>query len=445
MKMCSVEKRIVDHHECGSTIQSGSCASSPSTGFGAKKVYITNVGCVENALAAASLTALFERNQWRPVKHAQDADLVLVNTCGMSDARELDSVKCINKLCGAIDDPTRVIVTGCLAEINPDAIFNQCRGTQVVSPKDQKSLEKIIDGFEVDGDVTADTLPAHFMRRRLRNLNMVGSCLDLCDRMRLPYPPYWKRIFNAFEKAEWHYVHISTGCIYRCSYCAIRFAKGRIRSRSPEQIVDQVRKGVLQGNRRIVLVGDDTGSYGQDLGSSLGELLCRLVDLPGDFGIHVRNLHPMGLLRQMEPIKRAVATGKIQALTVPIQTASDRLLRIMRRHHTVAGLMKALETLSGINPSLLLLTHILVGFPGESHSEFKSTLQLIKDFPFDGVAPDCFSPRKGTEAYAMPDQIPACVRSRRYHHSIASIIFHIYLNSLRWKRATAAETRVHLA
>jgi tRNA A37 methylthiotransferase MiaB len=117
----------------------------------------------------------------------------------------------------------------------------------------------------------------------------------------------------------------------------------------------------------------------------------------------------------------------------------------MRRHHTVASLMKALETLSEINPSLLLLTHILVGFPGESHSEFKSTLQLIRDFPFDGVAPDCFSPRKGTEAYDMPDQISASVRNRRYLRSISSIIFRIYLNSLRWKRATAAKTRVHLA
>lgn len=406
------------------------------------KVYVANIGCVENALEASKLQAFFQKNAWRLASTPRDADLVVVNTCGMSDAREQDSLALIHKMCREVGDSNKVVVTGCLAAINPQAIADGCSGTTMVSPKEPARLEQLIQAEVKKEQVAADRVSSRFLRPRLRNLNRVSESLTLLERLRLPYPAYLRRVLRAFEQPEWHYVHISTGCIYRCSYCAIRLAKGRVKSRPKEQVINQVLEGVRAGHRRVVLVGDDTSSYGLDMGSSLGELLCELVKLPGDFLLYVRNIHPAGLLRQMEHLEKAVASGKIGALTVPVQSGSDRLLQRMRRRHNLPDLLNALRRLSALSPSTLLLTHTLVGFPGETRADFHQTMRLIREFPFDGVAPDCYSARVGTEAAGLEGQISTYQKNLRYWRSIAAIIFQVYCNSLRWKRPAAHEAHV---
>ena len=406
------------------------------------KVYVANIGCVENALEASRLQAFFRENHWRMASGPKEADLVVVNTCGMSDAREQDSLHLIHRMCREAGDSAKVVVTGCLAAINPQSIADHCAGATMVSPREPVGLEHLIRAEVPKDQVAADRVSSRFLRPRLRNLNRVSAGMALLDRWRLPYPAYLRRVLCAFEQPDWHYVHISTGCIYRCAYCAIRLAKGRVSSRPKEQVIDQVRQGVQAGHRRVVLVGDDTSSYGLDTGSSLGELLCELVELPGDFTLYVRNIHPAGLLRQMDHLERAVASGKIGALTVPIQSGSDSLLRDMRRLHNLGDLLAALRKLSVLNPETLLLTHVLVGFPGETREDLRKTLRLIREFPFDGVAPDCYSARVGTEAASLPGQIGSSRKTLRYWRANASIIYRVYLNSLRWRRPAAHEARV---
>ena len=414
--------------------------NASNTAIRKKRVYTTTVGCIENALIASRLDALFRQNDWELVDNARDADLILVNTCGMSEAQQANSLKLINKMRHQTQGLKKVVVTGCLSEINPTSIMENCKGVQIVSPKDYRPLERLIESNVHVDDLAVSDIPTKYMRQRLRNLTLVGHCIGLLKRFNIPHPPYWDRVFNAFEQSSWYYVHISTGCIYRCSYCAIRLAKGPIKSQPMERVIEQVRRGIAKGQKRIVLVGEDTSSYGLDIGTSLGELLCQLTALPGDFNIYVRSVHPAGLLKQLDRIKTAVSTGKIKALTVPIQSADNDLLRKMRRNYNVDELIGALKALSAANPSLLLLTHVLAGFPGETHAQFKKTLKMIKDLPFDGIAPDCFSAREGTEAFQMSGQLGKRLKRRRYYQLYLSIIYRVYLNSLRWNRRTLADT-----
>jgi tRNA A37 methylthiotransferase MiaB len=222
---------------------------------------------------------------------------------------------------------------------------------------------------------------------------------------------------------------VATGCRNACTYCAIRFAKGAVVSEPREQVLEDVRRGIAAGNQRIVLVGDDTGSYGLDRGTDLGELLGDLTALPGEFGLHVRNLEPMGLLRVFDRLKAAVASGRIRAITVPIQSGSDRILGAMGRKYRREPIMEALAELRRLNPELLILTHVLVGFPGETREDFRDTLRMVGSFDFDGVAPDCYSPRKGTVAAALEGQLPLVVRKWRYLRAIWFIVWRVYVRA----------------
>ncbi len=151
-----------------------------------------------------------------------------------------------------------------------------------------------------------------------------------------------------------------------------------------------------------------------------------MVAIPGDFALHVRNLEPMGLLRVFDRFRGLVASGKIRAITLPIQSGSDRILEAMGRRYRVGPVMDAVRELSALDPRLLILTHVLVGFPGETREDFRSTLRLIRSFPFDGVAPDCFSPRVGTLAARMANQVPPAVRRARYLWTVAYILWRVY-------------------
>jgi tRNA A37 methylthiotransferase MiaB len=144
------------------------------------------------------------------------------------------------------------------------------------------------------------------------------------------------------------------------------------------------------------------------------------------------------MLRAFDRIKQAVATGKVRAITVPLQSGSDTILEAMGREYTLEAAMGALEELRRLAPEMLILTHVLTGFPGETERDFLATLRLLRRFEFDGVAPDCFSPRPNTPALRLPRQVPWLRRKLRYFATIGFIVWRVYLRaglSLRWRRA----------
>jgi threonylcarbamoyladenosine tRNA methylthiotransferase CDKAL1 len=404
-----------------------------------KAVKIVSLGCVENALTSARYQKLLALEEWRQVEAAEEADLVLVNTCGVSQERAQDSLHAIESLRRTLRKDARLVVTGCLVNIDPATLEGTVlAGAELASPRDPSQLEALVGATHRLEDVRATEVPTHFLRPRLRALNWVSRVVSALDRAGLPHPARVPRVLSAFEQPGWHFVQVSKGCVHACSYCAIRFAKGWIKSEDRRTIVDEVARGVAAGHRYVVLVADDTGSYGLDKDTDIGELLEELVALPGEFGIHVRNLEPMGMLRAIEGLKRAVASGKIRAITVPMQSGSDRVLEDMGRGYTREAVMEALGELRRLAPEMLIVTHVLVGFPGETHRDFKATLGMIRAFEFDGVAPDCFSTRRNTRAVHLSAHVPWMIRRLRYFAAIGYIVWRVYLRaglSLRWRPA----------
>jgi MiaB/RimO family radical SAM methylthiotransferase len=435
--------RVLQGSEPAAAPTSGSTGQLPggltvADGAG-KRVKIVSLGCVENALTSARYQKLLALEDWRLVEAAGEADLVLVNTCGVSQERALDSLRTIEGLKRSLRSDAKLVITGCLVNIDPGTLDGG--GAEVVSPRDPSKLEAIVGATHKLEDVQANEVPTHFLRPRLRALNFVGQVVDALSRAGLPHPARVPRVLSAFEQPGWHYVQVSKGCVHACSYCAIRFAKGWIKSEARSTVVEQVARGIAAGHEYVVLVADDTGSYGLDKDTDIGELLLDLVALPGPFGIHVRNLEPMGMLRAFDRVKRAVATGKIRAITVPMQSGSDRVLDAMGREYTYESVMAALRELQRLAPEMLILTHVLVGFPGETQGDFAATLRMIRDFEFDGVAPDCFSPRRNTLALHLSGHVPWPLRRLRYFVMVGYIIWRVYLRaglSLRWRPSLAS-------
>jgi tRNA A37 methylthiotransferase MiaB len=193
-------------------------------------------------------------------------------------------------------------------------------------------------------------------------------------------------------------------------------------------IIGEFEAGVSAGHKRIVLAADDSGAYGQDIGTNLIELLERLVRIPGDFLIYIRNLEPTWLLKFFDRFIEIVKSKKIRAITVPIQTGNDKVLLAMKRGHRIQPLIEKLQQLNRETPYLLILTHFMVGLPGEDKKAFKDTLKLLKEVRFEGVAPDRFYPHPATLAAKMDGRISELTKTWRNTILIADIIWTVYLN-----------------
>jgi tRNA A37 methylthiotransferase MiaB len=235
-------------------------------------------------------------------------------------------------------------------------------------------------------------------------------------------------VIDAYEDPRWYYVSIGHGCLHQCAFCAIKLAKGNIKSRSLDIILREVQAGLKASHRKIVLSGDDIGAWGQDINSDFIQLLKGISSLEGDFQVYIRNLEPFWLLRYFESFVEVVKMGKIRAITVPIQSGNDEVLRAMKRGHKIAPLVEIFKRLTEEIPYLLVLTHFMVGLPGEDAKAFRDTLKVIKLVRFEGIAPDRFYAHPNTPAYTMDEQVPYLVKWWRYIVLFLDIIWSIYFN-----------------
>jgi tRNA-2-methylthio-N6-dimethylallyladenosine synthase len=200
------------------------------------------------------------------------------------------------------------------------------------------------------------------------------------------------------------WLSIMYGCNNFCSYCVVPYVRGRERSRRPEDIVSEARQLVAAGYRDITLLGQNVNSYGKDLGSGVdfSDLIRMINDIPGDFLIRFMTSHPKDATEKL--FKTMAECEKCaHHIHLPVQSGSDRVLKIMNRNYDSAKYLAQTELARRYMPDLVLTTDIIVGFPGETDEEFEQTIALVEKVRFDAMFTFIFSPRVGTPAYSMPD------------------------------------------
>ena len=200
------------------------------------------------------------------------------------------------------------------------------------------------------------------------------------------------------------WLSIMYGCNNFCSYCIVPYVRGRERSRLPEDIVREARELVEQGYKDITLLGQNVNSYGKDLGCGVdfSDLIRRINDIPGDFLIRFMTSHPKDATEKL--FKTMAECEKCaHHIHLPVQSGSDRILKVMNRNYDSAKYIRQAELARSYMPDLVITTDIIVGFPGETEEDFEDTIKLCEKVRFDAMFTFIYSKRVGTPAAAMPD------------------------------------------
>jgi tRNA-2-methylthio-N6-dimethylallyladenosine synthase len=325
-----------------------------------------------------------------------DADVIVFNTCTVREkpdqrfAAHLAQAAALKRA-----DPEKVIaVGGCYAEAQRDRIFELYPFVDVAFGPG--SIPHLADWLGAGGY----GVPAgRFAEWR----HFAG---DL--------PAHRERRFQAW-------VQVSMGCNSKCSYCIVPAVRGREQSRRPGEIVAEVAALAADGVREVTLLGQNVNSWGRDLlpdiRTEFGELLRAVDAVDGIERIRFTSPHPKDF---REPVIAAMAecAAVCEHTHLPLQSGSTRVLKRMRRTYSRERFVALAERLRAAIPDLALTTDLIVGFPGETEEDFAATLQAVEEVGFDGAFTFVFSPRQGTEAAAMPDQVPEEVKRERIERLI---------------------------
>ena len=342
-------------------------------------VAFETLGCKLNQYDTTEVQALLEAEGFRTVPFEGPAQVYVINTCTVTARADHSDRQAIRRAV-ARNPGAVVVVTGCYAQTNPDAVAG-------------------IPGVDIVlGTRERPTLPALLAEARKRARPLVRVS-DVFAPGPLPVIPL-RRFAPGYTRA---FVKVQDGCQHRCSFCIVPFARGDSRSQPVDVIVDQVERLVGAGYAEVVLTGVDLGHYGRDLAprTTLAALARRLLDVRGLARLRLSSVLPAYFTEEL--IELVVGERRIcRHLHVPLQSGADRVLRAMRRPYTV-GMYRALaERLAGAIPDLGFGADVITGFPGETDADFEATEAVIEALPFTYLHVFSYSDRRGTEAARRP-------------------------------------------
>jgi len=350
-----------------------------------RRYHVTTFGCQMNAHDSERIKGLLEELGLGEAPTPDEADVVVFNTCTI---RERPDTKLAAHLGEALarkrERPDRVIaVGGCYAEAQRERIFELYPGVDVAFGPG--SIAHLGEWLGAGGE------------------GVPRGRFGLEERAFAAALPHRReRRFQAW-------VQVSMGCNSVCSYCIVPAVRGRERSRRPGEILAEVTRLAGEGVKEITLLGQNVNSWGRDLAPSLrtdfGELLRACDAVPGIERIRFTSPHPKDF---REPVIAAIAEcpAVCEHVHLPLQSGSTRILRAMRRTYTRERYLALVERMRAAIPDLALGTDVIVGFPGETEADFEQTLEVVEEVGFDSAFTFVYSPRQGTEAAALPEQVP---------------------------------------
>jgi threonylcarbamoyladenosine tRNA methylthiotransferase MtaB len=354
-------------------------------------VAFATVGCKLNQYDTAELQALLETRGFRTVPFDSAAELYVVNTCTVTARADVSDRQAIRRAV-ARNPRALVVVTGCYAQTDPEAVARIPGVDLVLGTRDRHALPELLEG----------------LRKRVRPLVRVGDVFAEGPSPAIPLGQFTPGYTRAFVKVQ-------DGCQHRCAFCIVPFARGGSRSQPLGVVVEQVERLVAAGYAEVVLTGVDLGHYGWDLvpRTSLAALVRRLLEVPGLGRLRLSSILPAYFTPEL--VETLAGSPRIcRHLHVPLQSGSDRVLRAMRRPYTARMYTTLVERLAALIPDLGLGTDLITGFPGETGAEFGETEALVERLPFTYLHAFSYSDRRGTEAArsAAPRVGPEEIRLR---------------------------------
>ena len=357
------------------------------------KLALISLGCSKNLVDSEHyLGILSKRKGMELTSEIPEADIVIVNTCGfIGDAKE-ESIQTILEVSEFKETGNlkKIIVAGCLAQKYSEEILKELPEVDaVIGTGDVDKIEKVVDEI-LAGKKAVETKNMTF----LANANT--------DRVLTTAP-------------HTAYLKISEGCNRACTYCIIPQMRGRLRSRSIEDIVEEAKRLVASGVREINLLAQETTEYGIDLygDKKLAALMKELCKIEGLKWLRTYYMHPEYVTDELIEVMKS--EDKIcKYFDVPIQHVSDNILRNMARAKNGEQVKSVLNRIRKVIPDATIRTTLIVGFPGETEENFQELKEYVREFEFDYAGVFKYSREEDTVAYNLPDQVPEEIKERRY-------------------------------
>jgi len=364
-----------------------------------KKFYLETFGCQMNVVDSERIVDLLQQSGYHQVLSADDADLILLNTCSVRDKAERKVYGHLGRFKPLKDENPGLIlgVGGCVAQQEGERLL--------------KKLPFL--------DLVFGTHNVHKLPEMVRSVEENRTrCLetDFLDReTRLQLFPA-----RTAGQAVTRFVTVMQGCDNFCSYCIVPHVRGREVSRPSNEILSEVQELAAGGVREITLIGQNVNSYGQKEPGvrSFAQLLAAVHEVDGIERIRFTTSHPKDLSEEL--IEAFGALGKLSHhLHLPVQSGSDAILRAMNRGYTAAGYLEKLHHLRTVCPEIRLTSDIIVGFPGETEADFAATLDLLAEVRYADVFSFLYSRRPGTAAAELSDDLTAGIRQDRFDRLLA--------------------------
>lgn len=349
------------------------------------KASIYTLGCKVNAYESEYIISLLKENNYEIVPFGEYADVVIINTCSVTNNSDSKSRKMINQAVKNNPDAC-VIAMGCFIEANKDIKID---GVDILLGNKDKS--KIID-----------LINDYFLNKNQikRLYSSLGNTFENME-------------ISSFDGKTRAFVKIQDGCENFCTYCIIPYVRGKCRSKDPELVIKEITNLVNNGYKEIVLTGIHTGNYGVDLGIDFKYILKRIVDIPNLNRVRISSIE---ITELNDDVLDIIKNNNVIAdhMHIPLQAGSNHILKLMNRKYDLDYYRDKIKKIREIRPDISISTDIIVGFPLETDEDFNSTVDFSYEMAFSKIHVFPYSIRKGTPASKLM-QVDGNIKKERSH------------------------------
>src|SRR5215510_7545228 len=373
-------------------------AQNDSTGMTRpRKLYVKSFGCQMNVYDSHRMADMLAPEGFAETAELEDADLVILNTC---------HIRALKAAAARNGRRVTIAVAGCVAQAEGEEIIRRAPAVDlVVGPQSYHRLPGLLARAEREGAVVDTEFPVE----------------DKFDILRAPSREATR------ARGVCAFVTVQEGCDKFCTFCVVPYTRGAEVSRPVMKIVAEVERLADAGVREVTLIGQNVNAYhgeGPDGAPwTLGRLLERVAEVPGLARLRYMTSHPRDMEDSLIAAHRDLPS-LMPYLHLPVQSGSDHILERMNRRHTRADYLKAIARMRAAQPGMAFSSDFIVGFPGESEEDFRATLALVEEVGYASAFSFKYSPRPGTPAADMPDQVPDAVKSERLYRLQAAIDRH---------------------
>lgn len=352
-----------------------------------KKVAFYTLGCKVNQYDTEAMIEIFEANSYKIVNSNEIADVYVINTCTVTSLSDRKSRQFIRR-CKKLNKDSVIAVVGCYAQTSPDEVMSIEGVNLVIGTNERKRIVELVEGINCDAKI-----------------NYVDNIMSINE--------FEELTIDKISSKTRAFLKIQEGCNQFCAYCIIPYARGPIRSRELDNIIEEVKRLSYNGFKEIVLTGIHIASYGKDLkDTNLIDVIKEVHKVEGVERIRLSSIEPT-LLTEDFVMEISRLPKFCHHLHISLQSGSNSTLKRMNRKYSTEDYKSIIKRLRSYIPRIAITTDIIVGFPGETEEEFMETYNFIKEISFSQIHVFKFSPRKGTPAADFKNQVPSKTKNTR--------------------------------